>query len=216
MVDREWEGFDTDQPETFAPLAYTTWGLRTKGHSIENYWLRVDSLQKYLSLFFPDVLSVTFFADLENRFGKMLKLAAAYSFGAKKCNIISRCGDAVSRQDVEWTGVDYVIVPSFSTRMAMRGVAVDAAVEVNTELSRESLQVASHDALQWMCHGHLAEEMIRACTANLAAEHGTPVQALEQVERGRRLEKQMSDADFVAGLDDGEVDPLGHLLEWAE
>lgn len=216
IVDREWEGIDTDKPEDFAPLADSSWGLRTKGHSIENYWLRLDALRKYLHLVFGDVLSVSFFAALETRFEKMLQLAAAYSFSAKHCNIITRCNEAISRRDVEWTGAEYVMLSSFSICMASRGVTVDMAAKVDAYLRKESLQRASRDALQWICHGHLGEQMIRACAANLAAEHGSPANTVEQVERGQRSEKLLSDAEFVARLDDRAVHPLGNLLTWAE
>lgn len=216
IVDREWEGIDTDKPEDFHPPVDSPWGLRTKGHSIENYWLRLDALRKYLHLFFGDVLSVSFFTALEARFDKILQLAAAYSFSAKQCNIITRCGEAISRQDVEWTGAEYVMLSSFSTSMATRGVAVDMAAEVNSHLQRESLRAASRDALQWICHGHLGEEMIRACAANLAIEHGCPALEAKQIERGKRSDKLLSDSEFVAQLDDGAVHPLGNLLAWAE
>jgi len=72
-----------------------------QGHSIENYWLRHDALSKFFRFFFGDILPVAFFVDLEARFDKILQLAAAYSFCAKHCNIIKRCGAAVSAQDVE-------------------------------------------------------------------------------------------------------------------
>lgn len=216
IVDREWEAIDTDKPEDFAPLADSTWGLRTKGHSIENYWLRLDALQKYLRFCFGDILSVPFFTALETRFDKMLQLAAAYSFSAKQCNIITRCGEAITNQDVKWTGAEYILLSSFSARMATRGVTVDTAAGVNAQLQKESLRAASRDTLQWMCHGHLGEEMIRACAANLASEHGSQTHAVEQIERGRRLEKLLSDSDFLARLDDSAVHPLGNLLAWAK
>lgn len=216
IVDREWEGIDTDKPEDFSPPVDLPWGLRTKGHSIENYWLRLDALRKYLHLFFGDVLPVSFFTALEARFDKILQLAAAYSFSAKKFNIITRCSEAISRQDVEWNGAEYVMLQSFSSRMATRGVVVNMANEVNSYFNRGSLRTASRDALQWICHGHLGEEMIRICAASLATEYGCPTLAAEQIERGRRSDKLLSDSEFVAQLDDGAVHPLGNLLAWAK
>jgi hypothetical protein len=216
IVDREWEGMDIDKPHEFAALNNPPSGMRTKGHSIENYWLRHDALSKYLRFFFGDILPVRFFNALEVRFDTMLRLAAAYSFCAKHCNIIKRCGGAASVEDVEWTGDKYAMLPPFTARMATRGVTLDIAAEVNTQLQKESLRAAPRDVLQWMCHGHLGEEMIRSCAAHLAAEHGLPAQQIEQIERGRRAEKLMADADFLSGLEDGAVHPLGELLAWAQ
>lgn len=216
IVDREWEGIDIDKPHEFAVLADPPSGMRTKGHSIENYWLRHDALSRYLRLFFGDILPVAFFHSLEARFDKILQLAAAYSFCAKHCNIIKRCATAVGVQDVEWTGDKYVLLPAFSARMATRGVTVDTTAEVNAQLRKVSLREAPRDLLQWMCHGHLGEEMIRTCAAHLATEHGMQTQYVEQVERGRRTEKLMADADFLSGLEDEAVHPLGNLLAWAQ
>jgi hypothetical protein len=215
IVDREWEGIDIDKPHEFAVLADSPSGMRTKGHSIENYWMRHDALSRYLRMFFGDILPVAFFHSLEARFDKILQLAAAYSFCAKHCNIITRCSAVVGVQDVKWTGDKYVLLPAFSTRMAARGVTVDMTAEVNAQLQKDSLRAAPRDVLQWMCHGHLGEEMIRTCAAHLATEHGLQTRDVEQVERGRRTEKLMADADFLSGLEDGAVHPLGDLLTWA-
>lgn len=61
--------------------------------------------------------------------------------------------------------------PAFSARMATRGVAIDTAAEVNGQLQKDSLRAAPREALQRMCHGHLGEEIIRACAGRLATEH---------------------------------------------
>lgn len=187
LVDREWEGVDISKPESFSCPETSQWGLRTKGHSIENYWLRHDAFSKYLRLFFGDLLSVDFFSDLERRFFKMLQAAAAYSFTAKECSIIKRCGEAITMSDVAWNGTEYFVVPAFSTRMQERGVMIDIASAINAELQKHSLLSASPEVLQWICHGHLGEEMIRACAANLASEHGALALTVEQVEEAEGL-----------------------------
>lgn len=216
IVDREWDGIDVDRPNEFAAFTQPSFGLRTKGHSIENYWLRLDALSQYLRFFFGDILSVAFFHDLEARFDRMLQLAAAYSFCAKYCNIITRCVGVVDVQDVKWTGAEYIMQQAFSEKMAGRGVTVDTASEVNAKVRNDSLRSASREVLQWMCHGHLGEEMIRTCAAHLASEHGLRAHDVEQVERGRRAEKLLADANFLSTLEDGAVHPLGELLAWAQ
>jgi hypothetical protein len=100
--------------------------------------------------------------------------------------------------------------------MQERGVMIDIASAINAELQKHSLLSASPEVLQWICHGHLGEEMIRACAANLASEHGALALTVEQVERGRRVEKQLSDAEFVAQLEENAVHPLKTLVSWAE
>lgn len=216
LVDREWDDVDIERPQDFVTPSNAEVGVRTKGHSIENYWMRLDALSTYLKMFFGDGLTVEFFTLLEARFSPMLRLAAAYSFTAKRMSVVTRCGDAIRSRDIKWTGAEYVVLPSLTSSLRNRGVADDIAAEINIELGRENLKAASIDVLQWMCHGHLGEELIRACAASLAGECGVQQPTLDQIERGRRSEKLLHDSDFLARQDEDAIHPLGALLAWAQ
>lgn len=217
LVDREWEGMDLDADpvQLHAPPA-RAWGRRTKGHSIENYWFRDKFISDYLKMFFGQILSVDFFIELTARFDSIIRIAAAYSFASKRLGTLSRSIGLVKAAHLEWTGKGYVVRRSLNAALSSRGCDGDLAAAVNAELEKNSIQNASVAVLQWLCHGHLGEEMIRACAAHLAHAFGCSDDTVEAIERGARAEKIAHDADRLAELGIEQVEPLGDLISWLE
>jgi hypothetical protein len=216
LVDREWEGLDVDHPATFVELPSSAWGIKTKGHSIENYWLNDQILSAYLRMFLGAELPAIFFAALTERFESILRLAAAYSFTARRLSAIQRSLGVVKSTHVAWTGVRYEPNASMSPDIAARGVVADFFTELVTELNKPSLQTAPCAILQWLCHGHLGEEMIRACAANMASSFGATPPIVERIERGAQAEKLSHAADCLAMLDATDIEPLHALIDWAQ
>lgn len=217
LVDREWEGLDIDNPpQRFSMLPAGKWGKRTKGHSIENYWLWEPLLSAYLQMFLGDELGADYFLTLAQRFDAMLRLAAAYSFTLKRLSLLSRCIGAIRASDINWTGSQYIVLTGLNTTLCQRNVTVDVVAEVNAELAKQSVQATSPTVLQWMSHGHLGEEVVRSCAANLAVANGRPQLVVERIERGARAEKLAHDATFLGSLDEDRVEPLCHLVTWAQ
>jgi hypothetical protein len=217
LVDREWEGIDLDaDPMQFHAPPARAWGRRTKGHSIENYWFRDKFISDYLKMFFGEILNVDFFTALAARFDSIIRIAAAYSFASKRLGTLSRSIGLVKAEHIDWTGDGYIALPSLNVALSTRGYHEDLAAAVNDELGKKSLQNASVAVLQWLCHGHLGEEMIRACAAYLARAFGCPNETVEAIERGARAEKIAHDADRLAELDIEHVEPLGDLISWLE
>jgi hypothetical protein len=215
LVDREWEGIDLEaDPMNFPPEEPLVWGRRTKGHSIENYWFRDKFLCDYLKMFFGEDLDADYFVNLSARFESIVRIAAAYSFASKRLGTLSRSIGLVKAAHLHWTGNQYVADASLSRSLHGRGCSEDLAGAVNAELERKSIQGASVAVLQWLCHGHLGEEMIRACAANLAAASGCTPGTVEAIERGARAEKIAHDADRLAELGMEHAEPLGDLISW--
>jgi hypothetical protein len=217
LVDREWEGIDLDSdPVEVAPAPSSTWGKRTKGHSIENYWFRDQFLSDYLRMFFGNLLNVEFVHTLSARFETMVRLAAAYSFASKRLGTISRSAGLVKAEHLGWDGSRYVVLSSLSVALRERGFDGDIHTEVTRELDKNALKNASVAILQWLCHGHLGEEMIRACAAHLACSFGCANDVVEAIERGARAEKLAHHADCLAELEIENIEPLGDLISWLE
>jgi hypothetical protein len=216
LVDREWEGIDLDNPpkEQVTPLT-SEWGIRTKGHSIENYWFHEHVFAAYLKMFYGDVLKGEFFCALSNRYSDILRLATAYSFTAKRLGLIKKCQGAIRAIDVQWTKNRYSVLASLNATLAIRQVTADVAVQVVNELSKESISTASPAVLQWLCHGHLGEEMVRACVANLAMEWGSSTETALAIERGEKHHKLSHHADCLATSGNECVEPLYRLVNWA-
>ncbi|MDR6481609.1 hypothetical protein [Paraburkholderia terricola] len=217
LVDREWEGVDLDaDPMQFHAPPERAWGRRTKGHSIENYWFRNKFLSDYLKMFFGEILNADFFAALTARFDSIIRIAAAYSFASKRLGTLSRSIGLVKATHLDWTGDRYIARNSLNVALSARGCDEDLASAVNAELEKNSIQNASVAVLQWLCHGHLGEEMIRACAAHLARAFGCSDETIEAIERGARAEKIAHDADRLAELDIEHAEPLGDLISWLE
>ncbi|MDR8090727.1 hypothetical protein KPB05_25070 [Burkholderia gladioli] len=217
LVDREWDGVDLEANSIeFYPPPARPWGRHTKGHSIENYWFRDKFLLNYLRIFFGDTLKVEFFSTLSERFDSIIRIAAAYSFASKKLGTLSRSIGLLKAAHIEWTEGRYIACQSLNSALRTRGCNQDVATEVNNELSRNTIQSSSTAVLQWLCHGHLGEEMIRACAAQLAFEFNYSNEIVEAIERGARTEKMAHDADCLAELDIEQVEPLGDLISWLE
>ena len=216
LVDREWEGIDVEQPSAFSTLPSAEWGWRTKGHSIENYWLREHVLRDYLKMCLGAELPAIFFVQLSERFEFMVRLAAAYSFAARRLNVITRAGELIQSTDISWTGARYETTQTLNMKLEARGLSVDLNAEVHIELNKPRLQESPHGVLQWLCHGHLGEEMVRACTANLSADLGVARVIIERIERGAKAEKLAHDAGCLACLDGHAIEPLADLVDWAQ
>ncbi|WP_433703935.1 hypothetical protein [Paraburkholderia sacchari] len=217
LVDREWEGIDLDaDPMQFHVPPARAWGRRTKGHSIENYWFRDKFLSDYLKMFFGETLTFDFFNALSERFDSIIRIAAAYSFASKRLGTLSRSIGLVKAVHLDWTGDSYIVRQSLNVALKTRGCDEDLAAAVNAELEKSSIRNASIAVLQWLCHGHLGEEMIRACAAQLARASGCSDETVEAIERGARAEKMAHDVDRLAELDIEQVEPLGDLISWLE
>ncbi|WP_155403767.1 hypothetical protein [Variovorax paradoxus] len=217
LVDREWDGVDLEAEPMSTPLVEPMpWGKKTKGHSIENYWFRSHVLVDYLKMFYGDQLPAAYFLNLHDRFKSMLQLAAAFSFAAKRLAIIGRCQGAITSGDAEWNGHNYLLKSTINTTLLLRNVPTDVAAESNSELQGSRLQTAPIDALQWLCHGHLGEEVVRSCAANLAAEMGAQAATVEAIERGSRAEKFAHHSNSVVELEQCQIEPLWDLVAWAE
>lgn len=214
LVDREWDGVDLTNPTAFTMLSAMAYGVRTKGHSIENYWLREDALVRYLKMFHGAELSAAFFEQLAERFESMLRIAVAYSVAAMRLGLLTRCLALIRSVDLAWNVDHYDVLGTLNASLVSRGVAVDLAAAVAAEhVNFAGVPCAT---LTWLCHGHLGEEVVRACAAALAASLGCSPKVAGQIERGRRADKLSHDADFLSHADEAAIEPLGTLLDWAQ
>jgi len=215
LVDREWDHLDLDnlqEPLPESPNADLTY--ITKGHSIENYWFTEKAVISYLKLHYGGVLRGEFFEALASRFVAMLKLAVAFSLAARKLQAITQVGGLVRHVHVDWANQEYVANAALSTAAGGRGIQVDLATETLGQLRRRDLGGLSQDALRWLCHGHLGEQVIRACAANLASEMGYE-KLVDPIERGFQEIKLAHDADWLAKQDKTATTPLDRLVNWA-
>jgi hypothetical protein len=196
-------------------LPQAAWGFRTRGHSVENYVFQASALSDFLKFYFAADLPPAFFLTLESRFKEILRLAVAVSVVASVNQLIKRCGGLLAHTDVQWTGTRYQLLPSANMKLAARQSTFNIEGAANAVLVQPDLQNCSLEALRWIAHGHLGEQVIRVCAADLAHELALGPDVIAEVETGRRQEKLLFDADRMARWPAAELEPLPNLLHWA-
>lgn len=212
LVDREWDGVNFESIENSSFDQSMDCALLTRGHSIENYWFNSSALISFLMQNNSSDLSLQYLEGLKERFEEILYFAASFSLAAKDASVINRCSDLITASDVEWVGGSFIAKDAFSVKLGLRGVSVDML----SLMSEKALYVRSlpKGLLQWICHGHLGEEAIRACSASIAVEYGVNATVVNSIERGNRQGKLQHDASYIASCDIGQLEPLGQILSW--
>lgn len=217
LVDREWEGLNINSENVdILPPFGENWGFFTRGHSIENYWFSSRVVSDYLRMFYGASLPIEYFQALEIRFNAILRIANAYSFATKRLGLIKRCIGLMSGKFIVWDGENYLVNSSLNAAAKQRGVDFDFELEISTEFQNPGLHELPRSSLRWLCHGHLGEEMIWCCAANLAQEFSVGQQMIEAIERGFRNEKQAHHADMLAKQPLEKLEPLDSLIRWCQ
>lgn len=210
LMDREWDGWDFSDFSLSERTEEV--GLVTKGHSIENYWFLVDALSGFFMNQFSHVLPVDYFAELRSRFVAMLRFAAAFSLACKEANVINRCGGLLLGKYLIWGQGGYGVTEGLGDLISSR--KMDSCLLKLIADKAEGLAGVSVDNLQWLGHGHLAEEAIRACAASLALEFNIDEHVVRCIESGNKAEKLNFDAAFISTRQDVVIDPLDRIVEW--
>lgn len=217
LVDREWEGVNLEPlPQTHTALPQSQWGFRTKGHSIENYALSRETLAQFYKMYFAASLPAEFFVQLAARFSEMLRLSLAVSLVARSEQISGRCEGLFRASDFNWSGVRYELLPSINAKLTARGCQVDLQGLSLMSLTRADVSSATEDVMRWLCHGHLATQVIRACAGSIARELGGGDGVVADVETGRKQDKINHDAHVMASWSAAEIEPLSQLVSWTE
>jgi hypothetical protein len=214
LMDREWEGLDSAGARYTESGEGNDRGFRTRGHSIENYWFENQPLSGYIKQLHGHDLSADFFGVLDLRFPQMLLTAAAVSLVAGAENIISSMNSLVSRHHFSWDGSNYHPAPQLNIDAKLRHIEVDIVAKIIERQQIINSNSDSHDELRWICHGHIGEQVLRACAAHLAAESGAEEGVCAQIERGHHAIKLLHDADWLARAPVTQISPLDKLLDW--
>lgn len=212
LVDREWDGVDFKNLSNSILDQKSDHALFTKGHSIENYWFDSSALTNFLLQSHPTELSYSYLEQLENRFINILRFAASYSIAAKESSTINKLSDILESTDIEWNGNEYTAKDNLNKKLMARNSQVDIASLTNKQ--SEASKDIPLETLKWICHGHLGEEAIRVCSANLAAEYGASISTISAIERGNKQVKLQHDASHITNYDLKQLEPLGNLLSW--
>lgn len=215
LVDREWDGLDlANLKDPHPPIPAPAWGHMTHGHSIENYWFTESAACSYLKMAYGAELPGEYFNEFSSRFEAMLRVAAAFSLATQRLSLITTSGQLLRHEHVQWITGEYLPTGLLAAAGAARGMTVDLSAEILSEFRRPDFQQLSIESLQWLCHGHLGDQMLRSCAANLAKEFGNEGIA-RAIERGFYATKLAHDADWLARSTPSKAAPLDDLVVWA-
>lgn len=214
LVDREWDGINlNERPIKYEHAEPQGRGFRTKGHSIENYWFDQEIYENYLRQNYGGELPRNFFMDIRESFNSAIVLAAAFSLVAYRSSLITKCSDCIKADHIHHDGTAFSITGGFDDSLARRAAQEKISDQVNQEARR--LGDEPSEIVRWISHGHLGEEMLRACIAYIAKRHTANMGIIEAIERGNKTAKLAHDSDQIAQLAPEKVEPLWDLVQWA-
>jgi hypothetical protein len=212
MVDREWDGIDFEKINEIDFPQNKEYAYITKGHSIENYWFDVNASISFLMQNFSTSIHQNYLNELHSNFNTILKLATAYSLTAKDAHLITKLSDTIEHEDLSWDGVEFYLNETFNHKILQRSINFDFTKACNEKLNQ--IKTSNPEILRWLCHGHLGEQMIRACMARIAVNHGISSTIIREIERGKKTEKFHHDSNYITTCEPHIIDPLDKVLAW--
>lgn len=218
LTDREWDGISIAGgiPTTWLPPMQIDGSFITKGHSIENYFFNVDGCISYLCQSFPDEISKVFLNDLRLRFHQIIALAAVFSLNLSNLNSIGKSNGVISYKYISWNNQRYTLVDSIHNILLSRGIPISTTFKdsINTDVGIYLSAFNTEEPGRWLCHGHIGEQTIWACIANLAQEHGINNATLCEIERGSKTNKLKHSANHLCSLQTQDRTPLDDAIDW--
>lgn len=223
LIDREWDGFDWEDPSNYMAAALRDETARTwwtKGHSIENYLFDLLPIQDILARKYAEHMSQALLERLQAALGNALELAFCFSWAAKKAAVIERSAGIVTRTCIN-RSVDGRLEFNFDELeriYSARGVLPVAWAIFRAEYDR-AFQLCARGAVslehcKWLAHGHLGERIIWVCLSFIMQENGCPDEICAQIETGMKDDKLRAGVHFLVGTDQCFKAPLGEVIEW--
>ncbi|SCU91616.1 conserved hypothetical protein [Cupriavidus necator] len=218
LIDREWDGLTLDielQNPWFAPTQGAT-NFTTVGHSVENYFFRLEPIAAFLKQFFSDHLTQQFFNELSRRFHSIIGFAVVYSLAVKNANAIGRADGIISREMIDWVDDLYIATPSLNDALLERRVDLTQNIYllVNFGVQAYASRYKAAEPGHWLCHGHLGEQAIWSCVGHLAKEQGVSEGVAVQIERGLTDVRFRHCVDYLCRDANQMHEPLGTAVDW--
>lgn len=218
LLDREWDDIQLDlqliKPWT-APIQVEPYFV-TVGHSVENYFFRLNGIEAYLRQQFFASLRQPFYNDLHSRFHHIIAFAATYSLVMRQEEFITRGSGLIGLEHILWNEGRYIAGNELVTALAARNLQIPNGFleKINSNIDIYLAQHQTTEPGRWLCHGHLGEEAIWACIANLVNEHLPLNRISKDIERGHKEIRFNHAVDFLSRQNLEESHPLENALLW--
>lgn len=211
LIDREWDGFNVTSLEYEAePFPENT--FVTRGHSIENYWFTSASFISFIIHTHPVPVSAAYLRKIESHYVAILQFSAAYSLACKNLSVVVRANEMLSHENIVLNNSFFAASSCIDNKILARGQPCNLYEATNSLL--DQTKQFEQDRLQWMCHGHLGEQAIRACIGKLAQVEGYDAATIASIEFGFKIEKLKLDSEHVTTLPEESSTPLNQVLHW--
>ena len=220
FIDREWDGVNisTGIPHSWTPPLQNSGTYTTSGHSIENYLFSPESVSNQIKSLFPNHVTKEYLNLIDDRFHKIIALSTAYSISIQNYAQIKRADGLINRFHIKWNGQYYELVSKFDIDASKREIVDPAIIRQKTNsLAADYIRnYASHIPGQWICHGHLGEQMIWACIANQALELSISDNHAREIERSTKENRIRCAADQFCKLPPANREPIDSVISWLD
>jgi hypothetical protein len=218
LVDREWDGLNVGREflDPWVPPTQNAPHFQTVGHSMENYFFTCEAFKGWLLQSYPEYVDHGFLSAIESRFVAMIALASAWSMKIRDIQAISKAEGLINRKLLKWNNSAYELDINFGALLSGRNIVVppNFVSEVNMRTKSYLETFDTYTPGIWLCHGHLGEEMLWSCIANLAEEIQVDQRALQTIERGNSKIRFRCLVDFLAREKLSDATPLREAVEW--
>ncbi|CAN5358472.1 hypothetical protein BH24GEM3_BH24GEM3_11620 [soil metagenome] len=204
LVDREFREFEVEQQPADHLRSHRSEGrlFWTRGHSIENYLFDARYIDAYLRMKIPEFVSNECLRSVRAELASILRIGAAASLAALKCQIIERCSGAC--RDNFWksipTGLSFDL-DAYVGILLDRGVPDTTANDYRMRFAEYEKQLAvdsDEELNRWIVHGHLGWDFLWSGVAGILRAYGVARDVVNTVCRGFVDDKLRFTADMWA------------------
>lgn len=186
LVDREFRAFNVDAsgPRDEINSHYSTsqalfW---TRGHSIENYLFDVDPIVRFLEINAAESVSHEILDELRSKFERVLRIASAFSWAARECNVLTKCSKVFTINC--WSENDGHLSLNWDVlhqQMNARAIEVETISQVTVEYAKFENACLNCDLgfARWSAHGSIAYDAIWAAVGNVLARRNVALPKAE-------------------------------------
>ncbi len=203
FVDREFRGFTTFPAIADSLSAHHTDGTGlfwTRGHSVENYFLKPEDAIAFVAMFYPEHMPDEFGAMMISRMDYVLRVSAAVTKAAAQHELLKKCDGFwdVSHWSTTREGAVGINLGEITNCLARRGVDAPTLVGFTATLQDGLVATSGLDVqvCRWFSHGHLGHQLFWSAAGRVMADCGVDATVASNVARGFLAQKLRISADI--------------------
>ena len=119
---------------------------------------------------------------------------------------------------ISWDTNQFLANEKLDQALGVRTVFSTSPIHQQINENLRNLVTCSYDVdvSRWITHGHLGEQSLWACIANLALEFGVSNDISSKIERGSKEIRFKHAVDFLSKETLNQSIPMKNLIDWLE